>query len=70
MKKILLISLLSALFSLACCAKESSSIGIIGGADGPTAIMVSQNLPMNIIVLTAVIVFAIIAIVFYISNKK
>ncbi len=32
------------LFLLSGCGKEAASIGIIGGADGPTTIMVSGSL--------------------------
>lgn len=40
---------------------QSSSVGIIGGADGPTQIFVAGNLPMTLIV-AGVIVIAAIAI--------
>ena len=52
------------------CAKESASVGVIGGADGPTAIMVSGGsaLPMSIIVLGIVIIVAIIVV--FITHKK
>ena len=42
MKKfIAFVLLLVSLLCLASCGKESSAIGIIGGADGPTAIFVT-----------------------------
>lgn len=52
------------------CAKESASVGVIGGADGPTTIMVSGGsaLPMSIIVLGIVIIVAIIVV--FITHKK
>jgi len=44
MKKLIaLVLLLVFLLCLGGCGKESSSIGIIGGADGPTAIFVAPN---------------------------
>jgi len=43
MKKILLILSLFTLVTLAACHKEDEAIGIIGGADGPTAIFVAKD---------------------------
>ncbi len=40
--------------------KEAVSIGIIGGADGPTAIFVTGRFPWEIILLAAVCITAII----------
>lgn len=44
MKKILtlLLAVLLALSMTACIGKEAASVGIIGGADGPTAIFVTK----------------------------
>ena len=51
------------------CAKESASIGIIGGADGPTAVMVSGPiLPMGLVVLGVIVVVAIIIV--FVTHKK
>ncbi len=62
MKKLL--ALLAAVISfLTGCAKESLNVGVIGGADGPTAVMVSQNapmLPMALVILGVAVVVAII----------
>ena len=55
MKK-LLISMIAALaVCLSGCSKEASSIGIIGGADGPTAVFVTAkpNFPIMIPVIAA-----------------
>ena len=42
MKKLtVLVFILACILCLASCSNESSSIGIIGGADGPTAIFVA-----------------------------
>ena len=46
---------------------EAVSIGIIGGADGPTAIFVSGRFPWEIILLAVV---CIIAIVWFKTRKK
>lgn len=53
------------------CAKENASVGVIGGADGPTAIMVSQNVPMlpMALVVLGIVVIAVIIIVF-VTHKK
>ena len=68
MKRILPILALVLSF-LTGCVKESASIGVIGGADGPTSVMVSGPvLPMGLVVL-GVVVIAVIIIVF-ITHKK
>ena len=46
---------------------EAYSIGIIGGADGPTAIFVTGRFPWEIILVAAV---CIIAVVWFIKRKK
>ena len=46
---------------------EAVSIGIIGGADGPTAIFVSGRFPWEIILLAVV---CIIVIVWFKTRKK
>ena len=69
MKK--LISLLAfAAMILTACAKESASVGVIGGADGPTAVIVSETpmLPMALVVLAAVVLVAVVVV--FITNKK
>ena len=51
------------------CAKESASIGVIGGADGPTAVMVSGPiLPMGLVVLGIAVIVAIIIV--FVTHKK
>ena len=68
MKRILPILALVLSF-LTGCVKESASVGVIGGADGPTSVMVSGPvLPMGLVVL-GVVVIAVIIIVF-ITHKK
>ena len=46
---------------------ESYSLGIIGGADGPTAILVAGRFPWEILILAAV---AVAAIIWYRKRKK
>ena len=45
MKKVLavILTVLLLLSMTACIGKEASSVGIIGGADGPTAIFVTEK---------------------------
>lgn len=47
--------------------KESYSIGIIGGADGPTAVFVTGRFPWEIILIAAVCVGVLI---WYFKRKK
>lgn len=52
------------------CAKESASVGVIGGADGPTAVIVSETpmLPMALVVVGVVILVAVIIV--FVTHKK
>ena len=47
--------------------KEAYSIGIIGGADGPTAIFVTGRFPWEIVLLTLLVICACI---WLIKRKK
>ncbi len=68
MKRILPILALVLSF-LTGCAKESASVGVIGGADGPTSVMVSGPvLPMALVVLGIVVIVAIIIV--FVTHKK
>ena len=60
MKKLIafVLLLVSALCQIGC-SSESASIGIIGGADGPTAIFVTSNIPWQAIVVIVVVVLMI-----------
>lgn len=40
--------------------KEAASIGIIGGADGPTAIFVAGRFPWEIVILAVICIAAVI----------
>lgn len=71
MKKIIVF--LSVLLSLVFtgCSNEDASIGIIGGADGPTAIFVSSSVNWWSIIIEAVIIIAVIvAVILYIKRRK
>lgn len=53
------------------CSTESASIGIIGGADGPTAIFVTSNINwLYICGSIGIIVVAILVVLFIHRNKK
>jgi Na+-transporting methylmalonyl-CoA/oxaloacetate decarboxylase beta subunit len=60
-----LLAILSTLF--AGCSNEATSVGIIGGADGPTALLVSSKRIRPIIVIT-IVSAVIVGIILY--NKK
>ena len=51
------------------CGNEAASIGIIGGADGPTAIFVTSgaNWPS---ILGAIVVAILVAVLIYRNKKK
>ena len=60
------------LMCLGGCDKESASIGIIGGADGPTAVFVASNINwLEACGFIGVMVAAILVVLFiYRKNKK
>ena len=47
----------------------SSSIGIIGGADGPTKIIISGNPLLEIIAVAVIAVIIVGVVVFFIKSK-
>ena len=54
---------------LSSCNSQAASIGIIGGADGPTAIFVSSNINwLQVGIIAGIIVIA--AILIYRNKKK
>lgn len=55
-----------------CESKKAASIGIIGGADGPTAVYIAGQLGIARLLAAVLIVFAIGAVVGYkiYKNKK
>lgn len=59
--------------SLVGCDKEAASIGIIGGADGPTAIFVTSNINLtNLLAVCGIIalIAALIIILIIIYRRK
>ena len=65
---IIFILLLVLILSLVGCGNEAASIGIIGGADGPTAIFVTSG--TNWVSILGVIAVAIFVAVLIYRNKK
>lgn len=53
------------------CSKEAASIGIIGGADGPTAIFVTSNVNwLSTCGLVGIIIVTILIVLMIYRNKK
>ena len=53
------------------CSAESSSIGIIGGADGPTAIFVTSNINwLHVCGIVGILIVAALVVFFIYRNKK
>ena len=73
MKKLMIFvfSLFFALY-LGGCNNEDASIGIIGGADGPTAIFVTSNIhwPSVYGLIGVIIVTILVALIIYLKKKK
>ena len=66
MKKIMIV--LTAAVCCTGCAQQS--VGVIGGADGPTAILVSSAPNLKLIVGTLAAVLLIIGVVLYLRKRK
>ena len=68
--RVLVFGLIEFLFMLDAMIRTDSSIGIIGGADGPTAIFVASEgfVPVKIIVAAIVLIVAVVGI--YKTRKK
>ena len=67
MKKILILAAM--LLALTGCGR-GSSVGIIGGADGPTAVFVSGNAFPLIVVLAAAAVLVIVIVMAIVFSKR
>ncbi len=52
------------------CVSSSDSIGIIGGADGPTAIIVSGNIDWFSLILSGLLIVGVIVLAVVLSKKK
>ena len=73
MKKLMpLISSIILVICLGGCNNEASSIGIIGGADGPTARFVTSTVIWQSVfgVVAVIIVTILIAVIIYLNKKK
>ena len=72
MKKLMVFVLLLACAFLVGCSNEAANIGIIGGADGPTAVFVSSGANwMSIVgVIGIIIVIILVAFIMYRKKKK
>ena len=71
--------LVALVFALVCvlgllgCSSEADSVGIIGGADGPTATLLTYSITkwMYVIGFIGIVVVAVlVALFFYCKNKK
>ena len=70
--------LVAFVFELVCvlglvgCSSESASVGIIGGADGPTAILVTRSIVkwMCDRIFIVIIAAVLVALFFYCKKKK
>ena len=71
-KRIVFVLLFVFILCLTGCSKDAGSIGIIGGADGPTAIFVTSGTSgLNLCGLIALIVVTVlVAGIIYRNNKK
>ena len=70
-KLIMFISSFIFTLCLAGCSKESTSIGIIGGVDGPTAISITSNVSwLNVCGFIGILVVIILVALFIYRNKK
>ena len=68
---IIFILLLVLILSLVGCGNEAASIGIIGGADGPTAVFITSGTNwLNVFSILGVIAVAIFVAVLISRNKK
>ena len=63
------ILLIVLVISLVGCGREAASIGIIGGADGPTAIFVTSGANW-LSILGAIVVAILVAVLIYRNKKK
>ena len=76
--------LVACIFTLVCtlglfgCSSESASIGIIGGADSPTAVLVTSSIIrwmyvcgfIGIIAVAVIVVAILVALIIYCNKKK
>lgn len=71
MKKLIVFILLLVCTFLVGCSSEAANIGIVGGADGPTAVFVSPAPNwMSIVVMIGIIIVVILVALIYRKKKK
>ena len=69
MKKFMLFLAAAMTMLLSGCSKEASSVGVIGGADGPTVILTTGPAWLLPTIIAAVVV-GIFLIIYLLVNKK
>jgi Na+-transporting methylmalonyl-CoA/oxaloacetate decarboxylase, beta subunit len=70
MKKISLFLLIIPTLLAGCAKQDPASIGVIGGADGPTAIYIASKLNWFTIALGIIVVILAISLIAYFFKKK
>ncbi|WP_099205372.1 sodium ion-translocating decarboxylase subunit beta [Scatolibacter rhodanostii] len=70
MKKVTLFLLAAITLLTGCANRDPASVGIIGGADGATSIVVTGKINWFPIVMIAVLLILIIGLVIYFVKKK
>lgn len=70
MKRFMLFLAAAMTMLLTGCSKEASSIGVIGGADGPTAVFVTGNYPLWFPVIIAVAIVAMFLLIFWLVKRN
>ena len=66
---LVVISIISMVFILNETGKEAASIGIIGGADGPTAIFISSSVSLEPVAITVCGLILVVGIGIFIYKK-
>ncbi len=70
-KRIIFILLLVFVMCLSGCSRQSASVALIGGADGPTAVIVSSNMSwLYVLGLLGLIAVAVLVVVVCRNRKK
>lgn len=69
MKKFLLMLAAAMSVLLTGCNQEANSIGVIGGADGPTAVFVTSRLNFPIMIPTIAVAVVIVGIIIWLITR-
>ncbi len=62
--------LLSAVVGILCCGCAKESIGIIGGADGPTAILIGQSSTWRLVELIVLAILVVVMLIYVLKKRK